>query len=162
MQPTTSDLTALVRGLARACGRHGVRLDATGLETGEVRLHLTQDPCRPVPLQTRAELEDGLRQAIAESTAWRASGVTPEITADPGAKWYVGIVDGELRVRHLLPPYQTAAVRSGGGEYHFDLRERGVYHLHPLGDTQGKHMRSLPRIAKQQIIAQQLFDALPD
>ena len=161
MQPTTSDLTALVRGLARAYGRHGIRLDATGLDSGEVRLHLTQDPGRPAPLQTRAELESGLQRAITDSAGWRACGITPEISADPGAKWYVGVIDGELRVRHLLPPYQTAAVRPGGGKYYFDLHERGLYHLQPLGDTLAKHMRSLPRIAKQQIIDQKLFDALP-
>ena len=160
MQPTTHDLSALVRGLAAAYGRNGVRLEATGLSEGRPSLHLTQDPNRPGRLQTRAELEEGLRRTLAESEAWQACGEV-KIIVDTRAKWSLDNVDGELQVRHLQPPYQVAAVRAGDGPFSFDLKERGVFHLQPLAETQEKHMRSLPRIAKHRILDQKLFDALP-
>lgn len=160
MEPTTHDLRALVGDLAAAYGRSGVQLVARGLAEGRPSIHLIQDPGRPGRLESRAELADGLRRALAESEGWRACG-TVQIIVDTRAKWSLDSVDGELKVRHLQPPYQVAAVRAGDGAFAFDLPERGVFHLEPLDGTQEKDMQSLPRIAKQRILDQKLFDALP-
>ena len=145
-------------------GRAGYRLSAPDVRDGTLYLTLTQGDGtadrRRGQAFTARELEDKLRSAVTAIDGWSDYGLDLVIRAEPADKWDVCLQDGGLVVRRLIPPYQRAVVQAGPGPFSFEL-DQGVYHLQPIGGTQEKHMKSLPRIARNRIIREKLFDALP-